>query len=138
MQLCFRSSLSQKSRALSQVSATLVLRNLLPMKENGTLSLVFATSKRNCATQFHLKTNFPIKITPHLWFLFKQKWSTPYSQFCSQTQLSSFFISQVKMLWFDPSMRGWQHRTPYSFNLELTPSIGRMRQSQKWVKNFIN
>lgn len=34
---------------------------------------------------------------------------------------------QVKMLWFDPSMRGWQHRTPYSFNLELKPSIGRMR-----------
>ena len=37
------------------------------------------------------------------------------------------FFFQVKMLWVDPAMRGWQHKTAYSFHLELKPSLGRMR-----------
>jgi len=49
---------------------------------------------------------------------------------------SSDTTNQVKMLWFEPLMRGWQHQTAYSFNLELKPSLGRMRLVVHQGKNL--
>eukprot|EP00794_Sanderia_malayensis_P016720 gene16720-18414_t len=40
---------------------------------------------------------------------------------------SSDTTDQVKLLWIDPLMRGWQHETAYSFHLDLKPSLGRIR-----------
>ncbi|XP_078573147.1 uncharacterized protein LOC144859992 [Branchiostoma floridae x Branchiostoma japonicum] len=35
--------------------------------------------------------------------------------------------SHVTMLWHDPDMRGWIHRTPYTFQLMHRPSVGLIR-----------
>eukprot|EP00058_Branchiostoma_floridae_P009585 XP_002595073.1 hypothetical protein BRAFLDRAFT_90183 [Branchiostoma floridae] len=34
---------------------------------------------------------------------------------------------QINLLWHDPDMRGWEHRTPYTFHLIHRPSIGLIR-----------
>ncbi|XP_068721591.1 uncharacterized protein [Montipora capricornis] len=43
--------------------------------------------------------------------------------------------NQVTLLWDDPSMKGWQHQTPYQFHITHRPSIGlirvRIKQGEK-------
>ncbi|XP_028399982.1 uncharacterized protein LOC114523303 [Dendronephthya gigantea] len=36
-------------------------------------------------------------------------------------------VDQVSVLWHDPLMQGWEHRTPYRFYLKYRPSVGKIR-----------
>ncbi|KAI8514679.1 hypothetical protein Bbelb_072700 [Branchiostoma belcheri] len=41
----------------------------------------------------------------------------------------------VTMLWHDPDMRGWIHRTPYTFQLMHRPSVGAVRSADVLPKS---
>ena len=34
---------------------------------------------------------------------------------------------KVFLLWHDPLMQGWEHKTAYSFYLKYRPSVGKIR-----------
>ena len=43
---------------------------------------------------------------------------------------------QVSLLWHDPLMQGWEHKTAYKFYLHYRPSVGKIRYLYEDINLF--